>query len=564
MKVCHLCGDNYKDCVDFCFNDGEVLTLVQEVVPGEGNLDAPPAPRRIQGAQISNAPTEVMPHPSVAQTHEVELDLTEPPQREPDLTAHVAYEESIIEDEPLDLPDPAEAVAPSPPPQDVYPAEPPPQEIHEIPLSMAETVPFPVQGITDPHLPPPRSQKSEVFSEIVPEPAIGGPPPSGAAEQPPRRETPPPPPIPSTMGQTLPLSELSPPHGDPALPKPQQQRGAEVPTVPMPRPERTAEAASATPQATPRRTPPPPPAQTRLEPMATAGDNNTHLVMAVVAAGVVGMLVLMGLGVLVVIGGGIFGSEPGSGEEVVTVAPAPGPVPPEPSGSQTEPQPQDERLTETERARIERGIPERPSSEIKLPVATLGDPKGGSFNATFEITDDLGNPLSGVILFDGDKRVEGVTSDRNGNMIWERNPNKSSLDLRFVLDGYYDKEKSIILDKKKDTPIRMRKKVEPEPVTTPEIQRSVIMSFVGMDACQFFLNGHEKFSNNVPKMIYPSYTVETRGEDESCGDRFSVKLSFKDETNPIISFDKASCTVTNNANVVIEKCERIPKDKGPL
>ncbi|MEZ4319092.1 MAG: PEGA domain-containing protein [Myxococcota bacterium] len=59
MKVCPLCGENYKPFVDFCFVDGEVLTLEQAVVevPEPEGFDAPPPPKMLQGSQQSSGYT---------------------------------------------------------------------------------------------------------------------------------------------------------------------------------------------------------------------------------------------------------------------------------------------------------------------------------------------------------------------------------------------------------------------------------------------------------------------------------------------------------------------------
>lgn len=55
MKVCQICGDIYKDHVDFCFNDGEILVAdaaLESSLLAEIELD-PPMPRRVQGGQAA-------------------------------------------------------------------------------------------------------------------------------------------------------------------------------------------------------------------------------------------------------------------------------------------------------------------------------------------------------------------------------------------------------------------------------------------------------------------------------------------------------------------------------
>jgi len=59
MKVCPQCGENYQPFVDFCFVDGEVLTISEPapaVVEPEG-FDAPPPPKMLQGSQQSGGYT---------------------------------------------------------------------------------------------------------------------------------------------------------------------------------------------------------------------------------------------------------------------------------------------------------------------------------------------------------------------------------------------------------------------------------------------------------------------------------------------------------------------------
>jgi hypothetical protein len=57
MKVCPHCGDSYRDHVDFCFGDGEVLILVEVAAATTSGADLdPPTPRsstssRMQGGQ---------------------------------------------------------------------------------------------------------------------------------------------------------------------------------------------------------------------------------------------------------------------------------------------------------------------------------------------------------------------------------------------------------------------------------------------------------------------------------------------------------------------------------
>lgn len=54
MKVCEACGDSYRDHVEFCFNDGEVLVLAEALGSRrtvELDLDAPPLPSRAHLAE---------------------------------------------------------------------------------------------------------------------------------------------------------------------------------------------------------------------------------------------------------------------------------------------------------------------------------------------------------------------------------------------------------------------------------------------------------------------------------------------------------------------------------
>ena len=54
MKVCQLCGDTYKEHIDFCFNDGEILAVADAATLAQAQptteLDAP-LPRLVQGDQ---------------------------------------------------------------------------------------------------------------------------------------------------------------------------------------------------------------------------------------------------------------------------------------------------------------------------------------------------------------------------------------------------------------------------------------------------------------------------------------------------------------------------------
>lgn len=58
MKVCQVCGDIYRDHVDFCFNDGEILVadaaVTSPLSAAHLELD-PPMPRRVQGGQAAPA-----------------------------------------------------------------------------------------------------------------------------------------------------------------------------------------------------------------------------------------------------------------------------------------------------------------------------------------------------------------------------------------------------------------------------------------------------------------------------------------------------------------------------
>ncbi len=57
MKVCNLCGDTYRDSVDFCFNDGEVLAAVE----GAG-LEGALSPAGVTPADAASmVPTEALP-----------------------------------------------------------------------------------------------------------------------------------------------------------------------------------------------------------------------------------------------------------------------------------------------------------------------------------------------------------------------------------------------------------------------------------------------------------------------------------------------------------------------
>lgn len=53
MKVCPQCGETYRPFVDFCFADGEVLTMeaVRRDEPEADAFDAPPPPKMLQGTQ---------------------------------------------------------------------------------------------------------------------------------------------------------------------------------------------------------------------------------------------------------------------------------------------------------------------------------------------------------------------------------------------------------------------------------------------------------------------------------------------------------------------------------
>lgn len=65
MKVCRLCSERYRDHVDFCFQDGEVLvaeSAVGAAAPYD-DLDAPPPPKRPAG-QADSAPPRPQPAPA--------------------------------------------------------------------------------------------------------------------------------------------------------------------------------------------------------------------------------------------------------------------------------------------------------------------------------------------------------------------------------------------------------------------------------------------------------------------------------------------------------------------
>lgn len=91
MKVCSLCGDTYKDHVDFCFNDGEVLLLADAETATaamlESDLDAP-LPRRVQPQQqAGQGPNRATPAPAPtsgsAATPILEPRVARPPNGEP-------------------------------------------------------------------------------------------------------------------------------------------------------------------------------------------------------------------------------------------------------------------------------------------------------------------------------------------------------------------------------------------------------------------------------------------------------------------------------------------------
>ncbi len=254
MKVCHLCGDTYKECVDFCFNDGEVLLPVEaseSTGPGLATGDLPAQVN--QSADLTVTEAMPRPHSAMEQSDLPEPDLTEdgagitpvssPNVAMPDgglaraeVTAD-SFDEVVFATPPSvsgdEITEATEATAPLPPVQtseaatvideddELTDVEPPEVAaaaavlagaavISEASPSAAETKPFPIPqaAIDAPErpapLPDPEAEPNGASPGLM-EPTVGGPPPpSGPAAAPP-------PPVPSTMGQTLPLTELSPP-----------------------------------------------------------------------------------------------------------------------------------------------------------------------------------------------------------------------------------------------------------------------------------------------------------------------------------------------------------------
>lgn len=136
MKVCPHCGDTYRDHVDFCFGDGEVLVLSEataSTTPSEADLD-PPLPRRIQGGQLpwaepehaqaqQETPSGAAPPPLTQSDHDpadidsdnpIDPGVTVPMERRP----VVASPEEPVDTSPAEDPAPSEPVfePPQPPP----------------------------------------------------------------------------------------------------------------------------------------------------------------------------------------------------------------------------------------------------------------------------------------------------------------------------------------------------------------------------------------------------------------------------------------------------------------
>ncbi|MEZ4237775.1 MAG: hypothetical protein R3F59_16835 [Myxococcota bacterium] len=118
MKLCQTCGETYRDHVDFCFIDGEILMLadadaIDDAASSEpsSELDAP-LPRMVQGPQAaaasaSTSNAETMPLPRPGRVAEMPAGGTVPAANTPvdDEETPVdaeAVEETPVEDAPLD------------------------------------------------------------------------------------------------------------------------------------------------------------------------------------------------------------------------------------------------------------------------------------------------------------------------------------------------------------------------------------------------------------------------------------------------------------------------------
>ena len=118
MKVCSLCGDTYREHVDFCFNDGEVLGVLEATERLEVGLGAVAA--SVDSAAM--VPTEALPRRQVADTPvggpnvEVDEDLNE---LLDELPAFQGDDEDYLNDEVTAATIPRAEVAPRPDPAEV-------------------------------------------------------------------------------------------------------------------------------------------------------------------------------------------------------------------------------------------------------------------------------------------------------------------------------------------------------------------------------------------------------------------------------------------------------------
>ncbi len=136
MKVCRLCSERYREHVDFCFQDGEVLVAESAVGASAplDDLDAPPPPRRPAGQAESPRPR----HEQAAQ----------PPQPQPQPQRSAAPESDPIEAGPS-----RSAVAAGVPAAPVGASRVPEPSDDDRPLTAAEqvTIPLPKPGAKSGH-----------------------------------------------------------------------------------------------------------------------------------------------------------------------------------------------------------------------------------------------------------------------------------------------------------------------------------------------------------------------------------------------------------------------------
>lgn len=145
MKVCPQCGETYHSFVDFCFADGEVLTMeaVRQDEPEDDAFDAPPPPKMLQGAQGGGYTRSATPVPRARRPGRSVLNQTDgggvytPPVAEAPEPPADEIVDDWADDDDLDAFEDLGAPEPPPPPVPEpilgparTPTPPPPQQRH--------------------------------------------------------------------------------------------------------------------------------------------------------------------------------------------------------------------------------------------------------------------------------------------------------------------------------------------------------------------------------------------------------------------------------------------------